>query len=38
MYKAIVDKDFKSLEDLIDNGFDMNTIILKDYGYTALGN
>jgi hypothetical protein len=38
MYKAIVDKDFKMIENLIDLGFDLNTVILKDYGYTPLGN
>ena len=38
MYRAIVDKDFRSIERLINEGFDLNSIILPDYGYTPLGN
>ena len=37
MYEAIVNLDFKTMERLIDKGFNLDAVILKDYGYTALG-
>jgi hypothetical protein len=37
MYKAIVNRDFDAMESLINKGFDINDIILPEYGYTPLG-
>jgi hypothetical protein len=37
VYKAIINKDFTALESLLNNGFNLNEIVLPDFGYTALG-
>jgi hypothetical protein len=37
MYNAICSKDINKIEELIDKGFNLNSIIMKKHGYTALG-
>jgi len=37
MYTAIVRKKFEDIERLIDEGFDMNTIVMPQHSLTALG-
>ena len=37
MYTAIVHKDFNKIEKLLNEGFDINSIIMPDHSLTALG-
>jgi hypothetical protein len=37
MYKAIINRDFEAMERLINNGFNINEVVLSEYGYTPLG-
>lgn len=36
MYKAIVYKDFNQIEKLLDSGFDINTTIIPEFGFSPL--
>lgn len=37
MYTAIIYKDYDKIEQLLDEGFDINTIIMPRSNLTALG-
>ena len=37
MYVSIMERNFKEIQNLIDNGFNLNEIVFDDQGYTPLG-